>query len=327
MPTALLTGATGFLGAHVARALAARSWRIRALCRSPIGPVSALSSLPLEIVAGDLFSRDAIGGAAAGCDAIVHVAGVVKARTLAEYRAVNAAGTESLINIAREAAPNAMWVQVSSQSAAGPARGPRPVREGDPAAPVSWYGTSKREGELAVERGWPGPWIVLRPGVVYGPGDRGLLMLFRAACRGWIPVPAPDSRIQVIAAERAAEGIALAAAARSLAGRAGFLCDPEPVRIREFARVLASLPRRRPAVLPLPDVVVRIAGIAETLRESVTGRSRPFNADKAREALAGDWLCDPEPLASDLGLPPPVPLAEGLRRTWEWYASRSWLPL
>ena len=56
-----------------------------------------------------------------------------------------------------------------------PRSGGRPVDDADPARPVSWYGRSKLEGEEAVARRWPGPWIVLRPGVVYGPGDRGLL--------------------------------------------------------------------------------------------------------------------------------------------------------
>src|SRR5207245_80781 len=82
------------------------------------------------------------------------------------------------------------------------------VRDG---GPMSSSGVSKREAEAAVEREWTGPWIVLRPAVVYGPGDRGLLPLFRAAARGWVPVPAGRSRIQVIHAEQAALAIARAA--------------------------------------------------------------------------------------------------------------------
>ncbi len=281
----------------------------------------------VEVVSGDLTCSAAIGEASAGCDAVVHVAGLVKARSLAEYRRVNAEGTRVLLGAVRRAAPAAMWVQISSQAVAGPARGGVPVREGDPARPVSWYGISKREGEIAVEREWPGPWVVLRPGVVYGPGDRALLLLFRFAARGWIPVPGARARIQLIAAERAAEAVARAAAAVSLSGRTGFLCDPDPVTIRDFAAILARLPPKPARAVAIPEPLVRLVGIVESLREAVTRKSRPFNADKAREALAGDWLCDPEPLASDLALPPPVPLAEGLARTWHWYRTRGWLTL
>jgi hypothetical protein len=61
------------------------------------------------------------------------------------------------------------------------------------------------------------------------------------------------------------------------------------------------------------------------LRETITRESRPFNADKARELLAGDWLCDPGPMRRDLALPQPSRLEDGLRNTWEWYRKEGWL--
>ena len=265
--------------------------------------------------------------AARGCDAIVHVAGLVKARSLEDYREVNVRGTERLIAACRESAPDALFVLVSSQAATGPARGGSPVREGDPAHPISWYGLSKKEAEDAVVGGWKGPWIVLRPGVIYGPGDRGLLTLFAAAARGIVPVPAGQARVHLIAAAYAALAIARASARRDLSGRAGFLCDPEPVEIRALAGILSRLPRRPARLLPIPDFLLLLAGAAETLRERLTGRSRPFNADKAREILAGDWLCDPAPMLRRPGLPRPPSLDDGLRATWDWYAAQGWLPL
>ncbi len=145
------------------------------------------------------------------------------------------------------------------------------------------------------------------------------------AAAGWIPLPAGRSRIQVIAAERAALGIARAASRPDLSGRVGFLCDPEPVRIEELARAIAVLPPRRARIVPVPDAAVRLLGLGETLLETFTRHSRPFNADKAREVLAGDWLCDGGPLAEALALPAPRPLAEGLRALWDWYRSAGWL--
>ena len=257
----------------------------------------------------------------------MHVAALVKARSLEEYREVNARGTERLLAAAGDSAPEALFLFVSSQAAVGPANGDRPVGEEDTARPVSWYGRSKLEGEQAVARIWRGPWIVVRPGAVYGPGDRGFLSLFQAAARGWIPVPAGNSRIQVIYATRAAQAIARAAARPDLSGRTGFLCDPDPVTVRDFARRLSRLPDRPARLIPIPDSIVRLAGAAETLREAVTGKSRPFNADKAREILAGNWLCDSMPMDRDLGLPPPYSLEDGLRETWNWYKRLGWLEL
>jgi nucleoside-diphosphate-sugar epimerase len=333
VPTAFLTGATGFVGGHTARALAAEGWTVRALVRQHPHPGArrggdSLADLPVEPVAGDLSISEPgpLRAALADVDAIVHVAGLVKARSLEDYREVNARGTERLLLAARESAPRARFVLVSSQAAAGPAHAGRAVREGDPAHPVSWYGVSKREGEEAVERLWSGDWVVLRPGVVYGPGDKGVLTFFQMAASGWLIVPAAASRVQVISAEATALAIARAATSGAVSRRIGFVCDPDPVEIRRLVSAIAALPARRPRVLEVPSAVVFAAGALETLREIATRRSRPFNADKARELLAGDWICDPLPMRRDLNLPPPEPLEQGLRRTYDWYVGQGWLP-
>jgi nucleoside-diphosphate-sugar epimerase len=166
---AFLTGTTGFVGGHVARALCAGGWAVRALTRAPDRIAAAgLGDLPLEAVVGDLSVASAapLRGAARGSQAIVHVAGLVKARSLEEYRDVNARGTERLLAAAGESAPEALFLLVSSQAAAGPADAGRPVVESDAARPVSWYGRSKLEAEQAVAQSWRGPWVVVRPGVV-----------------------------------------------------------------------------------------------------------------------------------------------------------------
>ncbi len=322
---ALLTGATGFLGGHVARSLVDQGWKVRALVRSDLSRAPLLDGLSIEAYRGDLSGRAGLSEAAAGCAAIVHVAGVTKARTLEDYREVNVRGTEHLLTGA-SAASGAMFVFVSSQAAAGPSRDGRPVRPSDAARPVSWYGRSKVEGEEAVRRRWKGPWIVLRPGVVYGPGDRGLLTYFRMARSGFLPVPASGSRIQIGSAEQIALAIARSAGRLDLAGRTAFLCDPEPVTLGRLARLIGGLPPKRARQVAVPDFLVRAAGAAETLRETLTRRSRPFNADKARELLAGEWVCEAG-LRAELDLSAPVDLDRGLRETWNWYLQQGWLRL
>jgi nucleoside-diphosphate-sugar epimerase len=320
-PKAFLTGVTGFVGSHVARVFSENGWGVRALCRAGIPELPPV----LEPFVGDLSARTDLGGGIRGCDAIVHVAGLVKARSLEEYREVNARGTLRLVRAGARSAPDALFLLVSSQAAAGPARGGRPLTEEDPARPISWYGLSKWEAEEAVAREWPGPWIILRPGVLYGPGDRGLLAYFRLAATGWLPVPAARSRIHLGSVEELALALLHSSRRRDLAGRRGFLCDPRPVAMLELARHIAELAERRVRLLRLPDWVVGAAGLYETLHEKLTRRARAFNADKAREILAGDWLCDPRPLRSALELPEPESLSDGLRRAWDWYRRAGWL--
>lgn len=326
--TALVTGATGFLGRHVVAALAGAGWTVRALARRR-GTSAELGfrNLPVEIVAGDLTEDSHLESAARGCQAIVHLAGLVNARSLDAYRSVNAAGTDRLVKAAARSAPEAFFVHVSSQAAVGPARGGRAVAEDDAPQPVSWYGQSKLEGEEAVRRRWPGAWIVLRPGPIYGPGDKGLLAYFRLAQSGWMPVPAGSSRIQIAHAASIALALTRAASRPDLNGRAGFLCDPESMTVKELAGSIARLREPPARLLPVPDLLVRWTGHAETLRQALTHRTRPFNADKAREVLAGDWLCDAGPMRRDLDLPAPVPLDQGLRETRDWYAREGWLHL
>jgi nucleoside-diphosphate-sugar epimerase len=325
MSAAFVTGGSGFLGWHAAKALTDAGTAVRALVRGGKDRPTGLEELDVDVVAGDLSEEGIPVDALAGSSIVVHVAGLVKARTLAEYREVNVAGTERLLEAARRACPDALFLYVSSQAAVGPARGERPMKEGDPPRPISWYGISKREGEEAVARLWPSPWIVLRPGVLYGPRDRGLLTYFQMARIGILPVPAPRSRVQIGAVEQTALAIARAARRTDLAGRTGFVCDPDPIALKELARLVAGCSGRRARLVELPDSAVRLAGALETIRETVTRRSRPFNADKAREVLAGDWLCDSAPMRRDLDLPPPPPLEDGLRATWAWYRKEGWL--
>ena len=325
MPPVFVTGGSGFVGWHAAKALAEAGAAVRAIVRGGGDRQTGLEDIPVDVVEGDLSEGGIPDAALDGCSAVVHAAGLVKARTLAEYREVNVVGTERVLEAAGRVCPEAVFLYVSSQAAAGPARAGRPVAEGDPARPVSWYGISKREGEEAVARLWPGPWIVLRPGVLYGPRDRGLLAYFQMARTGVLPVPAPRSRVQIGSVEQTALAIARAVRSTDLAGRTGFVCDPDPISLRELARLIAECSGRRVRLVDLPDSAVKLAGSLETLRETVTRRSRPFNADKAREVLAGDWLCDPAPMRRDLDLPPPPPLEDGLRGTWAWYRKEGWL--
>src|SRR2546426_746085 len=111
---AFVTGATGFVGGHVARALSSEGWNVKALVRHG-GNAHRLEmrDLAVEIVPSDLAMRTDIANAVAGCDAIVHVAGLVKARTLDDYRQANVRSTEIPLPAPRQAAPAALFFPVS----------------------------------------------------------------------------------------------------------------------------------------------------------------------------------------------------------------------
>jgi nucleoside-diphosphate-sugar epimerase len=318
-----LTGGTGFIGSHAARVFLTHGWRVRALVRRP--ERAGLLPEGVEVVPGDLNEPRAYRDHLRGCAAVLHCAGATRGRSLEEYRRVNAAGTEAIASAAGAGCPEAMFVHVSSQAAAGPSRDGAPVRECDPPEPISWYGRSKLEGERAVARHHPGPWCVVRPSVVYGAGDPGLLRLFSVVARGMAPIVAGGRhRVQLLAVDDLAPILFAAAQRPDLHRRCGFAAG-ETVRIGDLVREIAAMRTPPARALPVPGGALRLLGLVESVRGALTGTAPAFNRDKAREMLQGDWLCDGEPFQRDLQVAAGTRWRDGLRRTCRWYVDARWL--
>jgi nucleoside-diphosphate-sugar epimerase len=354
LKTVFLTGGSGFVGGHTAEKFLADGWQVKALVRDPTRP----GRLPAkaQVVVGSLLESEKYRDAMRGCDAVVHVAGAVKSLDREGYRRANARGAEAVATAAAGACPRAMFVLVSSQAAAGPAREGKPVTESDPPRPVSWYGQSKLEGEEAVARSFPGPWCAIRPCVVYGPGDPGLLEMFRVVEKGVAPILAGGHRrLQLIAVRDLARLLVAAAARPDLSGRRGFAAV-DAVSMRELALQVASMRRPPARAVPVPALAIRAAGWVESFHQWLTRRPRPFSRDKAREMLQPDWLCDARPMMRALVgdsavvgegvsrlngsatagvsavpvitvpvVPPWTPWREGLQETCRCYVAEQWL--
>jgi len=318
-----LTGGSGFVGSHVARIFLERGWQVRALVRNP--ERAGLLPPGIELVQGELADASAYRDRLKDCHAIVHCAGATSAPSLADYRRANVDGTDALVRAAATASPEAMFVHVSSQAASGPSRDGRPVKETDRPEPVSWYGRSKLEGELVVARRYPGPWCVVRPSVVYGAGDAGLLQMFAVVAHGLAPIPAGGrGRVQLLAAEDLARVLFAAATRPDLHGRRAFAAG-DTVSTGDLIREIAALRTPPARTVPLPGLLIHLLGIVESLRAVVTRTSRPFSRDKAWDILQPDWLCDGEPFLRDLGVETRIGWRDGIRRTCRWYVDARWL--
>lgn len=173
--TTLVTGATGFLGRHLVDLLAERGESIRVLARHE-ADLGSLRERGVELVRGDIGDERAVYAAAAGCERVFHVAGVVShlRRDLPVLRAVNVEGTRRLI---ASAEPGARVVHVSSVAALGPVRSPEEradeSHEFPDAAERLPYARTKRDGErVALEAAARGVDVVIaNPGFLLGPGD------------------------------------------------------------------------------------------------------------------------------------------------------------
>jgi nucleoside-diphosphate-sugar epimerase len=295
----LVTGGHGFLGSHLVDLLLARGFAVRCLLRRGRSE-ALLGGRPVEVVRGDLRSDEGLADAVRDMDLVFHVAGLVAARTPADFHAVNAAGTGRLAAAVLGHSPTCRrFVLVSSQAAAGPSLDGRPVTEDLPPNPLSHYGRSKLEAELRLAA-LPIPWTVIRPPAIYGPRDLALLPFFAMAARGLAPgLEGPGRRFNLLHARDVARGILLAVEAEGARGRVYFLSDGEGYGYPDVACAMGSAFGRRTRRVPVPD--------------------------KASELKARLWICSAGRAEHDLGWQPLVPLDEGIRETADWYVQEGLL--
>ncbi|MDQ4107043.1 MAG: NAD(P)-dependent oxidoreductase, partial [Actinomycetota bacterium] len=204
----LLTGATGFVGGHIARAFVEAGYKVRCGVRST-SDTRFLDGLTVELVPLDLGRPEDPSETIRDAEVVVHAAGITKARREGDYYAVNAEGTRRLATAA-VAAGVRHFVLVSSLAARGPDASSKDGRD----RPVSAYGRSKLQAEAHLRTfGDRMEVVALRPAGVYGPRDTDFLPLIKMACAGWLVVPNNSLLLQPVYAEDAARA-ALAATRR-----------------------------------------------------------------------------------------------------------------
>ena len=320
---AAVTGGSGFVGSHLVERLRAEGHEVVALARSAAAR-RLLEGLGARVVEGDLDHPAALARLCDGAGLVFHVAGLVAARSEADFGRVNRDGAARVAQAARAAGARRL-VLVSSLAVTGPTRPGQPLGESGAPAPVTPYGRSKAAGEEAV-RASGAELTIVRPPAVYGPRDREFLRLFRLVRRGLLPLPGGGG--QELSLVHAADlAGALVAAARSEACRGGtyHAAGPERVTQRELAGLVGQAVGRRPRLLPLPPAAVfatlALSGSLARLR----GRATLLGPDKLPELLAPAWTCSSAALERDAGWRARTPLADGLRTTAEWYRREGWL--
>ncbi len=324
---AWITGATGFLGGALARALAAEGAEVHALRRS--ARADGRPDLPVAWHEGDVTDvrsvRAFLDPAAAG-DLVVHAAGRLGEAGVPEdvYRAVNVEGTRNVLAAAHACRSRPRVVHLSSPGVLGPSRAP--AREDAPARPTNAYERSKAAAE-DVARAFARaglPVVLARPGFIYGPGDRHVLGLFRAVQRGrFFLVDGGRSLCQPTFVEDAVAGI-LACLRNGAPGEAYHLCGSEAVSFRRLGEVIADALAVAPPRLDLPRWPVLLGALAlEALGRA--GRFRPPLSRTGVAFFSEDRVVSCERAARELGWVPSRGLREGVERSVAWYRERGWL--
>ena len=323
-----VTGATGFVGSHLAAALVEHGDEVVCLARRP-EQAAFLASCGARVAPGSLEDAASLAAALASVDVVYHVAGLTAAPSEREFLEVNAEGTRRLISAAAAVAPG-LWrfVYVSSVAAVGPAPRGGLLTEDSPCKPVTAYGRSKLAGEAAVRGSAALPWTIVRPGVVYGPRDRELLRMFRLARFGFAPVFGRGrQKVSLVHVADLARAILLAGAVPRAEGQTYHIAHPVALSQRDLARAIGRAVRagRSPLVVPVPAVVaapiVRLMGRAA----AATGRRSVVSGDKLAEFLAPSFATSVEKAERELGWRATIEPEAGLSSTAAWYRTEGWL--
>jgi nucleoside-diphosphate-sugar epimerase len=332
----LVTGATGFIGRHLVARLLERGEEVRILSlRRPAHDFPGVGAL--EWLVDDLSRPQALPAAVQGVERVYHLAGATVVLSPKTYEAVNAQGTRNLVDACARLATPPEVIFVSSLAAAGPTTAECPRVESQPAAPVSKYGRSKLAAEEHLrKRAECVPVTIVRPPGVIGPWDPHTIHLFRTVRRGWNIVPGRGrDRLSLIFVDDLVTGLLLAAErGRRLgvdgAGSPGdgiyFVAMDERPTLTEMAWAAAAV-LNVPSVwtVRLPRFLCRLVAYASQAGAIARGKPALLTPDKMREATAGSWICSAEKARVDLGFTCTIGLAEGFRRTGEWYLRQGWL--
>lgn len=333
MPRHLVTGATGFIGRHLVRVLRNQGEDVACLVRAS-SDTAQLEQLGARLVCGDMTRPDTLPDAVAEADVVYHLASLLKVPWKPAFRSVNVNGTRNLAEACAASAVPPVFVMVSSLAAGGPTRTGRPRRESDGADPVSRYGRVKLASERAALGFAPKlPVTIVRPPMVFGQGDRMGLNLFRAAAKGWHAVPGDrGQRVAMVHAEDLCRALIAAGDRGQRHDSKGdpaqcvyYVADDHFPSVAELGEIVAkAVGSKGLRTLRIPAPLVWTVGAIAEAFGRVRDQPVVFNLDKAREALAGSWICDSAKARDELAFAPES-LTRRMRETADWYRSEGWL--
>lgn len=327
----LVTGAGGFLGQHLLAELNASGAAITALIHN-----SAPRSLPdgTCLIRADCGNAAEVAKAAAGQDIIIHMAGLLFGATWQDYLRANQGFAANIAQAALQGGQRVVFV--SSLAAAGPCALPPGKSEKDPTGPVSAYGWSKLLAEQTLAAALGNRLAILRPPIIYGSRDRGLLPLFKS-CRRGLGV-SPGLRpfpVSLIHASDAARAIILLC--RPEAQGIYHLEDGEVYEMGDLCRAIGKAQGRKKVMIlraplflmglsaSLGQAASRIWQQARSAFGAAPARPPAWNPDKFREARQAGWLANGKRLRQELGFAPAMDLAAGLAETIQGYQEDGWL--
>jgi dihydroflavonol-4-reductase len=320
---AFVTGASGFIGSHLVRALKTGGWDVRAFVhRTPLSEIPGVAS-----VIGDIQDSGALETAMAGANVVFHLAAAVGSVVTDPhmFREVNVGGTEAVLAAARRAGVRRV-VHFSSVGVLGAVKPGDTAGEDYPPTPRTLYDQSKFEAEVAARRAAADGLnvVIIRPGWVYGPGDRRTFKFIRAVCcRKFALIAGTSGRQTPVFIEDLVVGTLLVAE-KGHSGAIYHLAGDEILTAEEMARIVAAVYGVAGPRLKLPRGLVLAAAFILEKTFGLVKKETPLNRGK----LA--FFLDPKAMSSaraksELGYAPATDFRTGATLAIAWYRENGWL--
>ena len=325
--TALVTGASGFVGSHLVDLLLEKNFNVRALVRKT-SSLKWLEGKNVEIHDCGFFDEEGLKKAVEGVDYVFHVAGVVRAKTPKEFYKGNVETTQNLINAILDVNPKLKrLLVVSSFAANGPAKDASGAKEDDEPHPISQYGKSKLEEEKLVKKYFDKlPITIVRPPAVYGERETDIYLVFKSFQKGLMTIVGFDEKlVSLVHAVDLVNGIYLAATSDNSIGETYYVGSEKFYTWDEVADAMAKAFGKNAVRIRIPHFLVYVSGAISQFFSYFSKRPATFNFEKAREFVQKYQICDTSKAVKELGYRQNISLESGIKRTVDWYKEMNWL--
>lgn len=325
----LVTGATGFIGSHIADQMKEKGADVKCIIRKTSN-LQWVENKGYELVEASLSDVDSLKEVVKDVDIIFHSAGLTAARNMEDFIRGNVTGTKNLFEAAVQNAPNLKrFVHLSSQAAVGPSDSLLEMStENKPHNPLTSYGKSKKMAEDYLNANKEKlPITIVRPPAVYGPRDVATLPMFKAAKKGiGTLIGFDDKYVSLISSMDLTNGVIESAFSDKSIGETYFIASESYYNWTEIINAMGKAAGKENIFkIRIPHSIVKIMGNANGLIGKITGKPPVFDSEKSIDFIQKYWTCSIEKAKKDFGYEQKYSLEEGMRLTYEWYKSNGWV--
>jgi len=295
-----ITGATGFIGQHLATRLLAAGHRVHAQIRPDRQRDERLPSACQQIPV-DLTDTGKLTDVANEVDAVIYCAGSVRGRRAADFAKANIDGVSAMAWALENSVNTPPMLLLSSLAASQPQ--------------LSDYAHSKSAGEKVLLGRSSLPWTIFRPPAVYGQGDKEMLPLLKLVQRGYVIHPGPrEQRLSLLHVEDLAAAVEAWLRAPRNCLRETYTIDDGTPGGYDWEDIARAVSQRRAHMIQVPRFILDACAVVNRFLSSIFRYSPMLTPGKVRELVHPEWLCDNHAFSAATGWQPSLDLSEGVRR-------------